>query len=110
MGEVSGYEAKRALDRELENFRAKVSNRLETKIGRWFAILGIAGCLAVYNPHGIGGYLSALARALIPALIIGAIGAGIGRLLVSIIWKEQIALERERLLEKYPAARHTPPR
>jgi hypothetical protein len=80
MGEVSVYEAKRALDRDLENFRAKVSNRSETKIGRWFAIAGIAGCLAIYNPHGIGGYLSAIATALIPALIIGAIGDGIGAL------------------------------
>jgi hypothetical protein len=42
------------------------------------------------------------------ALICGMVGIFVGELVVKRAWKEDIVMERDRLLKKYPAAREAP--
>jgi hypothetical protein len=107
--QVSVFEAKRALDENLERFVDKISNKFPLKIAVLFALVTFGGAITLFargvSPHSLGDYLIFAFEATGPALFGGIIGVVVGQFVAKIIWKESIALEREHLLEKYPAAR-----
>jgi hypothetical protein len=104
--QISTYEATRALDRDLEVFQEKISNRLKKKFEGWSALTAVAALLTISLFYRRSETVALLFVAWFPAaMLFGMIGAWIGRLIVNTVWKEQIASERERLLEKYPAAK-----
>jgi hypothetical protein len=109
--QVSVFEAKRALDRDLEQFINKISNKLSSKIAGLFSLAVFVGVLTfnARSAHSLNEYLSlafgATVLAFILTLIAGVIGIVVGESAAKKIWKGAIAAERQRLLEKYPAAK-----
>ncbi len=107
---------KKALKRDLKAFRAKISNRLAEGIAGWFAVVGclvFLVCWIAEIQHSsqskedalLVGFFSGIVAAFLPTVIAYTIGSVVGERIVGRIWKKQIGEERERLLEKYPAAK-----
>jgi len=113
--QVSEVEAKRALDRDLNKFIEKISSHLSRRVSGRLALAAFIVIVVLIvansgNTRGMGEFLflivfSVLGPALMGALIFGGIGMGIGDFIAKRKWKNEIALERQRLLEVYPAAK-----
>lgn len=102
--QVSASEAKRALDHDLDSFIDKVSNNLPGRIAGICALVIFSGIIALMAKEISLILLLFAFVAVGPAIFGGVAGLGIGKSIAQKIWKEQIASERARLLEKYPAA------
>lgn len=107
---VSKVEAEKALERDLFKFRDAISGRLSEKCGFVAAALGGLGpvVLLVFSEPKIGlGEIIAFAvfGGLPFALVSSFFGFAAGNIAAKLIWRSEIASERIRLLENYPAAR-----
>jgi hypothetical protein len=107
--QVSVAEAKRAMEKDLEQFAEKISGGLAKRIAGWFALAGLVTPMLWSMMAGgdIGRIVANGLSGLWLALISGMVGYFVGEKIVKRRWTEDIAMERNRLLEKYPAARET---
>ena len=106
--QTSAYEAKRALERELDDLLERVSGNLPIKLVKVALLATFVICLIYYATQydTIGMTLLASAGAwLMVAFFVGMAASLIGHALAKFIWREDIKAERTRLVvERYPAA------
>jgi hypothetical protein len=106
--QTSAYEAKRALERELEDFLERVSGNLPFKLVKVALLATFIICLIYYARQypTLGMALLASAGAwLMVAFFVGMAASLIGHALAKSIWRDDIRAERARLIvERYPAA------
>jgi T5orf172 domain len=111
--QVSVDEARYALDLDIKQFEDKISNGLPQRMMGRFVLAAFVcttiSVILVQRPQSLGAFigyiLASLLIGLFPAIIIGGLGDTIGKMVVRRRWSKEITLERERLLEKYPAAK-----
>lgn len=107
--QISVWEAKAALDRELEKFSERVSGGLTSRITKWSITIMFVGVFISYTAQEES-ITSGVLAVLFPALcgvwfFVALIVQFVGDAIVKRIWSEEIRAERERLLQKFPAAR-----
>ena len=106
--EVSAWEAKAALDRELENFSEQVSGGLTWKITKWSVAAMFVGVFIFYanqEESFSAGFLAILFALCGAWFFVGLAAQLVGNAIVRRIWSEEIKAERDRLLQKFPAAK-----
>jgi T5orf172 domain len=107
--QISSREAKTALDRELEKFSEQVSGGLTWKITKWCITVMFVGVFIYYTHYTesfASGFLAVIAAALGGVwFFVGLAAQFVGDAIVKFVWSREISSERERLLDKFPAAK-----
>jgi hypothetical protein len=107
--QISAWEAKSALDRELERFSEQVSGGLSWRITKWSIASMFVGVFIFYTSQDgnfMSGFLAVLSAALFGVwFFVGLVAQLVGDAIVKRIWGEEIKTERDRLLQKFPAAK-----
>jgi T5orf172 domain len=107
--QISAWEAKAALDRELGRFSEQVSGDLSLKITKWSIaamFVGVFAFFTIQEGNFTSGFLAVLFAALCGIwLFVGLAAHFVGDAIVRGIWGEEIKAERDRLLQKFPAAK-----
>jgi hypothetical protein len=107
--QISAQVAKAALERELEKFSEQISGGLSWRITKWSIGIMFVVIFIFYAAQGgsfASGFLAMLFAALCGAwFFVAMIAQFVGDAIVKRFWSDEIKIERDRLLKKFPAAR-----